>query len=122
MPRTPTRSRNERLEDILEWGAKSARYIEGLTVAQFVADEKTRDAVSKCIEVIGEAASRLLQECPDVLTRHPDLELAAARAMRNRLSHGYFDIDPRVLWDTITVDVPRIVEAARRALATDHFG
>ncbi|MDF3064035.1 MAG: hypothetical protein K0S06_4144 [Microvirga sp.] len=78
--------------------------------------------MSKCIEVIGEAASRLLQEFPDVLTRHPDLELAAARAMRNRLSHGYFDIDPRVLWDTITVDVPRIVEAARRALATDHFG
>jgi uncharacterized protein with HEPN domain len=76
------------------------------------------DAVSRCIEVIGEAASCLLRDFPE-RTRHPDLELSAARAMRNRLSHGYFDIDVQVVWDTATVDVPKIVDAARRALAAE---
>ena len=102
--------------------AKATRYLHGTTFPEFAEDSKTRDAVSKCIEVIGEAASRLLEDFPEVRTRHPDLELVAARAMRNRLSHGYFDIDPQVLWDTATVDVPRIVEAARRALSTDWTG
>jgi uncharacterized protein with HEPN domain len=72
--------------------------------------------------VIGEAASRLLQDFPEVLTRHLDLELFAARAMRNRLSHDYFDIDIQVVWDTATVDVPKIVDAARRALSSDGTG
>jgi uncharacterized protein with HEPN domain len=122
MPRYPKRSRTERFEDIVAWGAKATRYLHGTTFPEFAEDSKTRDAVSKCIEVIGEAASRLLEDFPEVRTRHPDLELVAARAMRNRLSHGYFDIDPQVLWDTATVDVPRIVEAARRALSTDWTG
>jgi uncharacterized protein with HEPN domain len=37
--------------------------------------------------------------------------------MRNRLSHAYFDIDPQVLWDTAVLDAPKMVEAAKRALA-----
>lgn len=117
MAKRSKRSRTERLEDIVLWGNKATRYVDGLTLATFAPDEKTRDAVSKCIEVIGEAATRLLQDFPDVQVRHPELELLAARAMRNRLSHGYFDVDPQVLWDTATVDVPKIVEAARVALA-----
>jgi uncharacterized protein with HEPN domain len=42
--------------------------------------------------------------------------------MRNRLSHGYFDIDPQVLWDTATIDLPKIVRAAPNALAPEARG
>jgi uncharacterized protein with HEPN domain len=119
MPRRPERSRSERLEDILQWGAKTGRYIGGMSAAEFAQDLKTIDAVSRCIEVIGEAASCLLRDFPEVLARHPDLELPAARAMRNRLSHGYFAIDVQVVWDTATVDVPKIVAAARAALSAE---
>jgi len=66
-----------------------------MQLGEFARDEKTLIAVSKCVEVVGEAAAQLLKAFPEVQIEHPDLELAAARAMRNRLSHGYFDIDRR---------------------------
>jgi uncharacterized protein with HEPN domain len=100
-------------------GRQDGRYIGGMSASEFSQDLKTIDAVSRCIEVIGEAASCLLRDFPEVLTHHSDLELSAARAMRNRLSHGYFDIDIEVVWDTATVDVPKLMEAARRALAAE---
>ena len=116
MPQAVKRSRSERLEDIVVWGGKAASFVAGIAFAEFTRDEKTCLAVGKCIEVIGEAAAQLLKDFPDVQAEHPELELVAARAMRNRLSHGYFDIDPQVLWDTATVDVPKLVAAAQRAL------
>ena len=84
------RSRSERLEDIVAWGQKAAGFIARMQLGEFARDEKTLIAVSKCVEVVGEAAAQLLKAFPEVQIEHPDLELAAARAMRNRLSHGYF--------------------------------
>jgi uncharacterized protein with HEPN domain len=116
------RSRSERLEDIVAWGQKAAGFIARMQLGEFARDEKTLIAVSKCVEVVGEAAAQLLKAFPEVQIEHPDLELAAARAMRNRLSHGYFDIDPQVLWDTATIDLPKIVRAAPNALAPEARG
>jgi uncharacterized protein with HEPN domain len=93
-----------------------------MQLGEFARDEKTVIAVSKCVEVVGEAAAQLVKAFLEVQIEHPDLELAAARAMRNRLSHGYFDIDPQVLWDTATIDLPAIVRAAQNALAPEARG
>jgi len=110
------RSRREGLEDITKWGGRIARHIRGINFEEFAHDEQTLDAVSRCIAILGEAAARLLEESSTLQEKHPDLELIAARAMRNRLSHAYFGIDPQVLWDTAVLDVPRMVAAAERAL------
>jgi len=115
--RAPKRSRQERLADIVAWGDRVARHIRGITLEEFARREMTLDAVSRCIEVLGEAAARLLEEAPALQATYPDLDLIAARAMRNRLSHVYFDIDPQVLWDTAVLEAPKMVEAAKRALA-----
>ena len=56
------RSRRERLEDITEWGGRIARHIRGMNFEEFAHDEKTLDAVSRCIAILGEAAARLLEE------------------------------------------------------------
>jgi uncharacterized protein with HEPN domain len=103
-------------------GRQTASFVAGIAFKDFIWDEKTCLAIGKCIKVIGEAAARLLKDFPDVQAEHPELELVAARAMRNRLSHGYFDIDPQVLWDTATVDVPKLVAAARQALSAETPG
>lgn len=60
MPQAVKRSRSERLEDIVVWGSKAASFVAGIAFAEFARDEKTCVAVGKCIEVIGEAAARLL--------------------------------------------------------------
>lgn len=82
----------------------------------FLEDEKAQDAASKCVEAIGEAAGRLLEAAPDLERRHPELQLRQAYRTRNRLAHGYFDLDQELLWRTCTRSVPQAVEAARRLL------
>ena len=115
--RRPSMKRSaETIRRISEWGGRTVRYIRGMNFEDSAHDEKTLDAVSRCIAILGEAAARLLEESSTLQEQHPDLELIAARAMRNRLSHASFGIDPQVLWDTAVLDVPRMVAAAERAL------
>lgn len=107
----------ERLRDIVKWGESLARHIEGMTQSQFMADEKTQHAATKCIEAIGEAAKDILKADPDFDSRHPDLKAKAAARMRDRLTHGYRDIDWGIVWTTSTTSVPETVAAAKAILA-----
>jgi uncharacterized protein with HEPN domain len=62
-------------------------------------------AVVRAIEVIGEAASRVTRETQDAT---PEVPWAAVVGMRNKLIHGYFDIDADVVWKTVTAEVPAL--------------
>jgi uncharacterized protein with HEPN domain len=108
------------LRDIAEWAERCSRHIAGVSYESFVQDQKTLDAVSKCVEVVGTAAKNLLDTSPDIDARHPELELRRAYATRIRLAHAYRDIDPKVLWATATHSIPAIGRAARLALAATH--
>ena len=45
------------------------------------------------IIIIGEAATRLLNDYPELVDRYPDVPWRSMRGMRNRMAHGYFDIN-----------------------------
>lgn len=72
-------------------------------------------AVTRCAEVVGEAASRVPLE---VRIELPDIEFGSAIAMRHRLIHGYGSVAVRILADTVREDFPRLVAALRAALST----
>lgn len=115
MARNPVTT-DERLRDIVKWGASLARHIAGMTRAQFLADEKTQHAAIKCIEAIGEAAKEILKADPDFDTSHPDLKLKLAARMRDRLTHSYRDIDLGVVWATATTSAPATAAAVAELL------
>jgi uncharacterized protein with HEPN domain len=71
-------------------------------------------ALLKCIEIIGEAASRI---SPITQAGHPELPWADIIGMRNRLIHAYFDIDLDLVWDTVTIDLPPLIAMLQAALA-----
>ena len=77
-----------------------------MTNEAFLQDTRTQDAVCKCVEVLGEAARRLMLADPGMAARHPELALRLAYATRNHLSHGYAKIDYNVLWATAQISVP----------------
>lgn len=106
----------ERLRDIAKWGESLARHVEGMSQSQFMADEKTQHAVTKCIEAIGEAAKEILKTDPDFDARHPAFKARAVARMRDRLAHGYRDIDWGIVWTTATASVPETVAAAKSIL------
>ena len=62
-------------------------------------------AIVRAIEVIGEAASKVTAETQAAF---PEIPWAPIVAMRNRLIHGYFDIDTAVVWKTVTEEIPTL--------------
>jgi uncharacterized protein with HEPN domain len=80
----------------------------------FDTDELLQSAVLHWIEIIGEAARGVGDK---VRTAHPEVPWRVITDMRNRVSHGYFDIDLDVVWNTVTRDLPKLQESVTRILA-----
>ena len=79
-----------------------------MTKGEFVSDPKTRDAVILKLLVVGEAAAQLVAECADFVEQHPEIPWRQMRAMRNRMAHGYFDINLDVVWDAVALSLPTL--------------
>ena len=71
-------------------------------------------ALVKCIEIIGEAASKV---GIDTRTSHTEIPWADIVGMRHRLIHAYFDIDFDRVCDTITTDLPPLIAELEEILA-----
>jgi uncharacterized protein with HEPN domain len=99
-------------DDIVEACGKIQRFVHGMSYEAFVADERTRDAVIRNIEVIGEAAKNLPEH---VTALAPQIEWRKVCGMRDVLAHAYFGVDLDFVWDTATTRVAEL-EAAVRSL------
>jgi len=76
-------------------------------------------ALLKCIEIVGEAAGQTSQ---GFQKSHPQVPWADMIGMRNRLVHGYFDIDLDRVWDTVTDDLPPLVGQLQSILEEEESG
>lgn len=74
-------------------------------------DEIFRLALTKLLEIVGEAAKQVSLE---TRRSHPEVPWSAAARMRDRLVHHYFDINLDVLWSTVTVDLPALLKVVPR--------
>ena len=70
------------------------------------ADRQLTLALVKAVEIIGEAAGKVTEECRQEFAQIP---WASIIGMRNRLIHAYFDIDLDILWKTIIEDIPPLI-------------
>lgn len=64
-------------------------------------------AIIKELEIIGEAASKISPEFKATQSHIPWLDIVG---MRNRLTHGYFDVDLDLVWITVQEDLPLLQE------------
>jgi Uncharacterized conserved protein len=60
----------------------------------------------KCIEIVGEAASRISTDRQKEL---PQIPWSQVIGMRNRLIHAYFEVNLDIVWDVITDDFPSLI-------------
>lgn len=65
----------------------------------------TQDAIIRNFEIIGEASNNIEKHYPQFAIEHPELPLAHAYQMRNAITHGYFQIDLEIVWQTIQRDL-----------------
>ena len=93
------------LTDIKEAIDKIEKYVRQMTFTDFEQDSKTVDAVTRNIEVIGEAAKHIPAE---VRLKHMEIPWKQIVGSRSKAIHEYFGIDLEILWKTVTEDIPKL--------------
>lgn len=106
------------LDDILGAISSIRAYTKDMTYEEFADDSKTKDAVVRNLEVIGEAVKNIPQKTKE---DYAGVNWKAAAGMRDRLTHEYFGISNQIIWATITNDLP-ILEAEIRRIAEAEKG
>jgi uncharacterized protein with HEPN domain len=114
------------LEHLQQAASDACAFVEGLEKADFLSDKKTQQAVIMSLIIVGEAATRVMDRATEFAQRHPQVPWRSMRGMRNRVAHGYFDIDLDVVWDTVQTALPellRLLPAVQQdAIHTDDGG
>lgn len=98
------------LDHMLEAARLASSYIEGMGKDDFLVDKRTQQAAIMNLVIIGEAATKLLQDYEGFLDRYPDVQWRSMKGMRNRIAHGYFDINLDVVWDTLKLALPLLLQ------------
>jgi uncharacterized protein with HEPN domain len=96
-----------RLRHLTEAASKAVAYSTGKQRADLDSDELLRLALTKLVEIVGEAAKHI---SPELRATAPDVQWAAVARMRDRLVHHYFDINLDILWQTLTQDLPSLLD------------
>jgi uncharacterized protein with HEPN domain len=94
------------LRQILVHAQEAVAIIEGKTRADLDQDRVLNLALTRLVEIIGEAANRV----PDqVQMQYPALPWLQMIGARNRLIHGYDNVDFDILWAIVESDLPRLI-------------
>ncbi len=93
-------------------------YLDGMTLESFTGDAKTQDAVTRRLEIIGEAVKSLDTLVPDLLAGHPEVPWNSIKGMREKLAHDYDSVSITILWNTATRELPDLKDVVR-TLARD---
>jgi uncharacterized protein with HEPN domain len=91
---------------MLDMARKAVSKTQGLSREAYDADENLRLALIHLIQVIGEAARQVSREFIDT---HPEVPWADIIGMRHKVVHDYLGVDEDIVWQVVTVDLPRLV-------------
>ena len=95
-----------RLRHMADAAREAIEFAAGRTRLDLDNDRMLVRALTKDIEIVGEAATRVTLETRLVI---PLIPWQSIVTMRNRLIHGYFDIDLDIVWSTVTKDLPPLL-------------
>ena len=100
----------------LDGARKAMDFVEAVDLETFLVDEIRSLAVVRLLEIVGEAANSVSEE---LRSKYPAVPWRQMIAMRNRLIHGYFDVDLCIVRDTVLEDLPPLVDALEELLRVE---
>jgi uncharacterized protein with HEPN domain len=102
-----------RIRHMLEAATDAISFAEGRRREDLNTGRMLTLSIVKSIEILGEAASKIT---PETRVNHPEIPWSVIVAMRNRLIHGYYEIDLDRVWDTVTEDLPPLKKCLEEIL------
>ena len=103
-----------RLRHILDAAHEAVSFTEGQPRKNLDTDRKLNLSLVRLLEIIGEAARGITNEFH---RDHPELAWKSMVGMRDRLIHGYFDINLDILWETVRNDLPPLIDKIEKILS-----
>ena len=101
------------LKDILESIEKIEKYTKDFTKESFCDDVLLQDAVIRRLEIIGEAAKNIPENCKK---KYPEIEWKKIAGMRDVLTHAYFGVVLERFWVVVKQDLPSLKEKIKKIL------
>lgn len=98
------------IDHIQQAAADACSFVEGLGKDDFLADKRTQQAVIMNFIIIGEAATKVMDGYAEFTQTNPEVPWRSMRNMRNRMAHGYFDINLDVVWETVHEWLPALLK------------
>ncbi len=98
------------LDHMLQAAAEACSFVEGFAKEDFLADRRTQQAVIMNLMIIGEAVTKVMDGYAEFAQAHTQVPWRGMRGMRNRIAHGYFDINLDVVWDTVQSALPELLK------------
>lgn len=102
------------IDDILDAMDKAEAFVSGMDYDHFEEDVRTAFAVIRALEIIGEAVKRL---SPEFRERYPHIPWKEMAGMRDKIIHGYDQVDLRIVWKVVQQDIPRLKPQFRQILS-----
>lgn len=102
------------LREIHRFGTRILEMVSSLDIATYSSSEYPRIGVERYLISLGEAARAAMRQDPTLKERIP--ALIDANDLRNILTHAYLRIDDRVVWNAVTVELPRLLDRIEREI------
>lgn len=103
---------------MLDAARKATDFIKGRKRTDLDKDEKLTLALVRLLEVLGEAAKSVSEQCRQ---KYPSIPWRQIAGTRDRLIHGYFDIDLDIVWKIVSIDLPSLLAQLENVLSNSEL-
>ncbi|MBN2345810.1 MAG: DUF86 domain-containing protein [Candidatus Aminicenantes bacterium] len=101
------------VKDILDYMDRAEAHIKDVNFKEFTRNNKTCDAVIRCIEVIGEATKNVPER---IRSKYPAIPWSDMAGMRDKIIHCYFVVDFENVWLVVKEEIPKLKPLIKQVL------
>ena len=106
-----------RLHHILDAAQEAVAFVGNRSREDLDSDRMLNLSLVRLLEIIGEAARGISEEFRQT---HPKVAWKQMVGMRDRLIHGYFDVNLDVVWETVRKDLPPLIAQLEKITASQN--